>query len=96
MFTVPWDPRYREHLNVLAAKGLCSITIEGRKIVISITQSGARMAGLLKARSEFTQYERRAKVLKRHFDMTATHLMKFIYEVFPEVVSLKSNEAIDL
>jgi hypothetical protein len=90
----PWDHRYREILNMLVAKGLASISVEGRKVVISATESGKHYARELEKSELFVSYVRRAKLLKAHFDLTATHLMRFIYEAFPEVVSLRSNAPI--
>jgi hypothetical protein len=90
----PWDHRYREFLNILGAKGLVSINIEGRKIVISVTAKGHDIARILAADAFFEQYVRRASLLKRHFDISATALMRFIYDTFPEVVSLRSNAPI--
>lgn len=90
----PWDHRYREFLNILVAKGLVSISIEGRKVVIFLTAQGRDLGRYLAAQQNFEQYFRRAKLLTRHFNMTAVNLMRFIYETFPEIVSLRSNEAI--
>jgi len=90
----PWDHRYREFLNILVAKGLASISIEGRKVVIAATELGRTRARQLTADELFEQYARRAKLLKRHFDLTATTLMRFIYDTFPEIVSLRSNSPI--
>lgn len=90
----PWDHRYREFLNILVAKGLVSINIEGRKVVISLTDEGQNLARQLATQEMFEQYSRRAKLLKRHFDIGATNLMRFIYNTFPEIVTLRSNEAI--
>jgi len=90
----PWDHRYREFLNILIARGLASVSIEGRKVVISATEEGRNRARLLAANELFEQYARRAKLLKKHFDLTATSLMQFIYETFPEIVSLRSNTPI--
>ena len=90
----PWDHRYREFLNILVAKGLASISMEGRKVVIAATQTGRDRARQLSDDALFLQYARRAKLLKRHFDMTATNLMRFIYDTFPEIVSLRSNAPI--
>lgn len=90
----PWDHRYREFLNTLVGKGLAAVTIEGRKVVITITDAGKSVAADLAAIPDFEPYVRRSTLLKRHFDMTATNLMRFIYETFPEVITLKSNEAI--
>jgi hypothetical protein len=90
----PWDHRYREFLNVLVAKNLASVSVEGRKVVIAPTEAGRDRARELSSNALFAQYARRAKLLKRHFDLTATNLMRFIYDTFPELVSLQSNAPI--
>jgi hypothetical protein len=90
----PWDHRYREFLNILVAKGFVSISIEGRTVVITATEQGRDYAKKLASDQLFEQYSRRAKLLKRHFDMKATNLMRFIYETFPEIISLRSNAPI--
>jgi hypothetical protein len=90
----PWDHRYREFLNILIAKGLAIVSVEGRTVVITLTPEGRTLAGQLAQDSVFEPYVRRSVLLKRHFDMTATNLMRFIYDTFPEVVTLRSNEAI--
>lgn len=90
----PWDHRYREYLNILVGKGLVTINVEGRKIVIALTEQGRTLASELSERTDFHDYARRASLMRRHFDMKATTLMQFIYKTFPEVVSLRSNERI--
>lgn len=90
----PWDHRYREFLNILVAKGLVTISIEGRTVVITATKQGRDSAKQLVSDQLFEQYSRRAKLLKMHFDMKATNLMRFIYETFPEIISLRSNAPI--
>jgi hypothetical protein len=90
----PWDHRYREFLNILVAKDLANVSIEGRKVVIQLTSTGRQIASQLAAESAFEPYARRSKLLKRSFDLTATNLMRFIYKTFPEVITLRSNEAI--
>lgn len=90
----PWDHRYRMFLNILAAKGLATVDIDGRKVVITPTENGRRLAHQLASDTAFEPYARRAKILKRHFDIAATNLMRFIYDTFPEIVSLRSNSAI--
>ena len=90
----PWDHRYKEFLNILIAKGLATITVEGRTVIITLTPQGRTVADRLAKDPLFETYARRSTLLKRHFDMTATNLMRFIYETFPEVITLRSNEAI--
>ena len=92
----PWDHRYRRFLNVLMGKGLVSVGIEGRKVVISATEEGSERAQRLAGDELFEQYTRRAQLIKRHFDLTATNLMKFIYDTFPEITSLRSNAPISI
>lgn len=87
----PWDHRYREFLNILIAKGLAAVSVEGRTVVITLTPEGRRVAGQLASDAVFEPYVRRSALLRRHFDMTATNLMRFIYDTFPEVVTLRSN-----
>ncbi len=92
----PWDHRYREFLNLLVAKDLAKVNIEGRKVVIMATELGLEQAKLLSQIELFESYNRRAILLKRHFNLTATNLMRFIYDTFPEIVSLKSNSPIQI
>lgn len=92
----PWDHRYREFLNIMVACGFVSISIEGRKVVITETNDGRKLAQKLSEDKTFESYSRRSKILKRHFDITATNLMKFIYETFPEIISLRSNMRISI
>jgi hypothetical protein len=91
----PWDHRYREILNILVARDLVTITIEGRKVVIASIERGRNCAKQFASDLLFEQYSNRAKLLKRHFDMKATNLMRFIYETFPEIISLRSNSLIE-
>lgn len=90
----PWDHRYREFLNILVGKGLVKVSVEGRKVVIALTDHGKVLAEKLGMDLEFKNYSRRSVILKRHFDVQGTTLMRFIYDTFPEVVSLRSNEVI--
>ena len=92
----PWDHKYHEFLNSLVCKDLIKISIEGRKVVIMITEKGHSLAEDLILKTEFLAYSRRSKLLKRHFNLQATSLMKFIYDTFPEVISLRSNDRIHL
>jgi len=90
----PWDHRYKELLNFLVAKGLVRINIEGRTVVLTLTEAGRSLAETFTSDELFRIYVRRSELLKRHFDMTATNLMRFIYDTFPEVITLRSNEVI--
>jgi len=69
---------------------------EGRKVIIALTDKGFAFANKLSANSLMQIYTKRAEILKRHFDMTSTNLMNFIYDTFPEIVSLNSGKRIQL
>ena len=43
---------------------------------------------------EFATMAHRARLLKRHCDLSATNLMKFIYETFPELASMRAGKPI--
>ncbi|MFC7367459.1 hypothetical protein [Vreelandella zhaodongensis] len=90
----PWDHKYRGLLNILVAKSLVEINVEGRKVLISLTDAGENLALELREMEEFKDYARRSDILKRNFDLKATNLMNFIYKNFPEVISLRSNQRI--
>jgi hypothetical protein len=92
----PWDHRYRFFLNILVGEGLIKIISEGRKIVISLTDKGFLLARNLSSNSLLQIYTKRASILKRHFNLNSTNLMKFIYDTFPEIVSLNSGKRIKL
>lgn len=91
----PWDHRYRRFLNTLAARGLIEVYTEGRTVIIRPTERGREAADMLKAELEYAGIRQRATLLKRHLNLTATTLMEFIYEHFPEVASLRIGETID-
>jgi hypothetical protein len=90
----PWDHRYREVLNILIAKGLAKISIEGNMVVVLETDRGREQAQKLAQNETFSQYVKRAKVIKGNFDVKGTTLKNFIYETFPEVLTLRSNSPI--
>lgn len=92
----PWDHRYRSFLNILVAKGLATIALDKRTISIGLTQKGIGLAREFASNEAFDDLARRAKTIHSNFDMTATNLMKFVYATFPELVSMRKNEAISL
>lgn len=90
----PWDPRYYSFINLLVGRGLCEVNVKGRTVFIGLTQKGHETASKLSQQEEFTSIADRAQVLKKHFDISGGNLKTFIYETFPEIVSLKLGEVI--
>jgi hypothetical protein len=91
----PWDHRYRKFLNILAARGLVAIEIDGQTINIDLTDAGLRTADALIEQPAFARVFARAKLLQKHLNLRARELMEFIYDTFPELSSLKYNEGIE-
>jgi len=91
----PWDFRYRRLINVLVAKGLAYVVIRGKTIQIGLTKEGIDSAEALANQEEFQDIAQRASLLKRYFDIKGTTLMKFIYETFPEIGTLRLGEEIE-
>lgn len=84
----PWDSRYRRFINLLVAKGLAEVNTSGRTIQIGLTSAGFTAANTLAEFDIFADTVRRSKILKTHFDLQGTTLMRFIYQTFPEIASL--------
>jgi hypothetical protein len=91
----PWDFRYRRFINLLVAKGLVHVYVKGRTVHLGITKTGREIAEQLEADSNFCGLQDRAVLLKRHFDLSATNLMNFIYKTFPEISNLAYGETIN-
>lgn len=91
----PWDPRYHAFINLLVGRGLCELNVNGRTIFIGLTEKGYETASKLSQTEEFATFANRARILKAHFDIGGSNLKTFIYETFPEIVSLKLGEVIE-
>lgn len=93
----PWDARYRRWIGLLVAKGLATTFLEGRTVHVQLTQAGLELASRMKEIGEFQTLSQRSAVVARAVgNYSATKLMKYVYEVFPEIVSLKLGEQIKI
>ena len=90
----PWDERYRELLNELVGLGLAHVTVRGRTIHIGLTDAGFAAAGALDNAGAYGDLVRRAKLLRQHFNLSATTLMRFVYDTFPEIADLRMRQEI--
>ncbi len=91
----PWDFRYRRFLNLLVARRLVHVQVAGRTIHISVTQRGHAAAQELGRSDDFADLVGRSRLLKTHFDIGGTTLMRFIYKTFPEIANLKYGAPIN-
>ena len=91
----PWDPKYREFINILIGKGLAYFYVEGRTINIGLTEKGVKVVVRLLKENINKFIAERAKILKQYFDFSGTYLMNFIYKTFPEITTLEYGKQID-
>ncbi|HRH50681.1 MAG TPA: hypothetical protein PLP23_18140 [Panacibacter sp.] len=90
----PWDHRYREFINLLIALNLIYIRTEGKSIRIGVTELGQTKATELSADENFKDISERVKLIRRNFDWNGTRLKDFIYETFPEIITLQYGDHI--
>lgn len=93
----PWDERYRRWIGLLVAKGLAATQLHGRTVQVALTQAGLVTAQALADLEEFQPIDRRAhSVFRAVGEMSATRITKFIYETFPELLTMKWGEEISV
>lgn len=93
----PWDGRYRRWIGILVAKGLAETSLEGRTVIVRLTESGRALAGVLADDPAFDEIKLRAKIVATALgDMAPTRLKDLVYEVVPEIVNMKWGEKIKL
>jgi hypothetical protein len=93
----PWDARYRRWLNLLAARGLATIQIQKKTIIIGLTDSGQQIAEQFSADVSYNDIYLRSKIILDVFGkMSSSGIKNFIYRVFPEIETLKWGEDIQI
>lgn len=93
----PWDARYRRWIGVLISRALATTFLSGRTVHIGITDSGREVAERLGEAAEFQQMNERSHLIVAAVgSFSATKLMRFVYEVVPELESMRWGEAIEL
>lgn len=71
--------------------------VKGRTVHIELQERGREVAAQLSEREEFADLSLRSRlVVKAVGGLSATKLMEFIYEIFPEITDMKWGEQISL
>lgn len=91
----PWDPKYHKYFNILAAKGILTIFLQKRTVKINLTDKGLKIYRILSEQGIYQDYEKRSRILKMNFNQSGRVLTDFIYDNFPEIVSLNMGEIIE-
>lgn len=93
----PWDGRYRRWISLLKAKGFLDVYTEGRTVIVESTELGQKFVeDLYESESYKDQYLRAAAIVKTFGGFSATKLMEFIYETFPELNDMRWGDEIEL
>lgn len=92
----PWDHRYRLYINNLVGRGLVRIEPTTKSVRLQVTDDGRALAAQLLEHDDFSIVARRVQLLRTHFDMGGTRLMRFIYDTFPAITSLRFDEEIPI
>jgi hypothetical protein len=90
----PWDSRYRRFINILVSKGLVEVEVQKNTILIGLTDKGVNVTKSLHQFPIFDDYFERSDILKEYFDIGAMTLKNEIYEMFPEIVSMRKGDVI--
>ncbi|MER5891765.1 hypothetical protein [Streptomyces sp. NPDC001876] len=82
----PWDPAYYGLLGALIGKGLIEPSMEKKNAAYRATETGRRVAVALSGTDSWRPVRDRARLLRRHLDLTGVSLRDLIYENFPDIV----------
>ena len=92
----PWDPKYRDYLNVLIAKKFIIINKIGNTYIINLTPRGIDISNELLNLHELEDYKNRSILLYNKFKhYNSTKIKNFIYKVFPEITTLELGDEIE-
>ncbi|MEI7849779.1 MAG: hypothetical protein WCK35_28550 [Chloroflexota bacterium] len=91
----PWDSRYRRWLNLLASRGLATVELQKKTIVIELTDKGQKIAEQFSVDAAYSDiYSRSQLVINAFGQMTSSRIKNFVYQVFPELETMKWGEDI--
>ncbi|MEU8833490.1 hypothetical protein [Streptomyces sp900116325] len=82
----PWDPAYYSLLGALTGKGLIEPKHDDAVATYRTTAAGHEIALALAETESWRPVRDRARLLRRHFDLSGTKLKDLIYETFPDIV----------
>lgn len=92
----PWDHRYYAFLSILHSKGLIKIIEKNNLTIFTITKKGKEVAKTITEIKEFDDYVKRSKIIASNFgQLTGSTLMKKMYDLRPELYTMKFGEEIE-
>ncbi|MCC5478764.1 hypothetical protein [Streptomyces barringtoniae] len=82
----PWDPSYYSLLGSLIGRGLVEVVkVNSRGLGYRSTTKGASFVERLLEDDSWAEYQARATLLRRHFDISGENLKKLVYSLFPDI-----------
>ena len=91
----PWDHRYRRWVALMLSQGLVEVLLQGKTVHIWPTDTGSNLANALADQPSMLKLAARASLVAKSFGgQTGTGLKNFIYQTFPELLSMKWGEEI--
>lgn len=93
----PWDERYRRWIGLLVSRNLAETFHQGRTVHIKLTEKGREIVNKLAELDEFKDLQTRSdEIYKAVGKETATSLKELIYKVFPEIITMKWGQGIQI
>lgn len=93
----PWDTRYRRWISLLVSKGLVYAELRGRTVHIGLTANGQQVAAIFTRDDAYNHLFNRGQVIVKTFgNFSASRIKDFVYQVFPELETMKWGEEIVL
>lgn len=93
----PWDDRYRRWIGILCARGLAEAFVKGVTVNVRLTNEGRGIAESLAEVDDFRiTAKRSALIVGAVGGYSASKIKNFVYEVIPELTSMKWGEEIIL
>ncbi len=93
----PWDSRYRRWISIMQAKGLILTYSKGKTVYVEITKKGIDLVNSIENHELYIKYIERSTIIMKMFNSkSASKLVEFIYEVFPELEEMKWGDQIKI
>lgn len=84
----PWDDKYYPIIGFLVGTDLVQRTVNGGRVDFSLTKGGRGIAKQLAVEPSWARVSGRARLLRKHFNLTGSALRELIYVELPEVVDV--------
>lgn len=93
----PWDARYRRWIGLMVSMDMINTYIEGRTVLIRLTEKGREYADRLVSHEDFQAMRARSEIISQSVGKySGTKLKDMIYNYFPELLGMNWGEEITL